>query len=76
MAAVGSIRMTPAPPNGAEPRPSRFGGVLLWLWRLTNTALLVAAVWVLWQQTLELNSLNTQLSNLLDYLSIIAEKIR
>jgi hypothetical protein len=68
--------MTPAPPNGAEPRPSGLGGVLLWLWRLANTALLAAAVWVLWQQTRELSSLNAQLSNLLDYLSIIAEKIR
>jgi hypothetical protein len=68
--------MTPAPPSGAEPRPSRRGGALLWLWRLANTALLAVAVWVLWQQTLELGALNAQLSNLLDYLSIIAEKIR
>ncbi len=76
MPAVGSIRMTPAPPNGAEPQTSRLGGILLWLWRLANTALLATAVWVLWQQTLQLSSLNAQLSNLLDYLSIIAEKIR
>lgn len=76
MPAVASTPMTPAPPSGAEPRPSRLGGVLLWLWRLANTALLAVAVWVLWQQTLELGALNAQLSNLLDYLSIIAEKIR
>jgi Na+-translocating ferredoxin:NAD+ oxidoreductase RnfD subunit len=68
--------MTPAPPSGAEPQQSRFGGVLIWLWRLANTALLAAAIWVLWQQTLEFRALNAQLSNLLDYLSIIAEKIR
>jgi hypothetical protein len=67
--------MTPAPPNGADRPTSRFGSAMLWLWRLANTALLASAVWVLWQQTLEMSALNDQLSSLLDYLSVIAESV-
>jgi hypothetical protein len=45
------------------------------LWRLANTALLGLAVWVLWRQTLELETLNRQLLDLLDYLNVIAERL-
>jgi hypothetical protein len=47
----------------------------VWLWRLANTALLGAAVWVLWRQTLELEALNQRLLDLLDYLNVIAERL-
>jgi hypothetical protein len=66
---------TPASPGGAEPQPSMLGAACLWLWRLLNTALLAAAVWVLWRQTTELAVLNSELSTLIDYLSVIAERI-
>jgi hypothetical protein len=52
-----------------------FSAACLWLWRLVNTALLAVAVWVLWRQTTELAALNRELSNLIDYLSVIAERI-
>jgi hypothetical protein len=47
----------------------------LWLWRLANTALLAAGVWLLWRQTVELGALSGQLRDLVDYLSVIAERI-
>jgi hypothetical protein len=47
----------------------------LWLWRLANTALLAAGVWLLWRQTTELAALNGALQNLVDYLSVIAERV-
>jgi hypothetical protein len=47
----------------------------LWLWRLVNTALLAVGVWVLWRQAAELAALNRELSNLIDYLSVIAERL-
>jgi hypothetical protein len=37
--------------------------------------LLAAAVWVLWQQTLQLQVLNDELTALVDYLSVIAERL-
>jgi hypothetical protein len=46
-----------------------------WLLRFLNTALLAAAVWVLWQQTLQLQVLNDELTALVDYLSVIAERL-
>ena len=49
--------------------------IALWLWRLANTALLAAGVWLLWRHTLELGALNGELRNLVDYLSVIAERI-
>ena len=65
----------PASPGGAEPQPSLFATASLWLWRLANTALLAAAVWVLWRQATELAALNRELSSLIDYLSVIAERL-
>ena len=47
----------------------------LWLWRLANTALLAAGVWLLWRQTAEIAALNGTLHDLVDYLSVIAERI-
>jgi len=47
----------------------------LWVWRLATTALLAFGVWVLWKQTAELATLNRTLETLLDYLSVIAERM-
>ena len=52
-----------------------FGAVCLWLWRLANTALLAVAVFVLWRQTGELATLTSELSTLIDYVSVIAERV-
>jgi len=52
-----------------------FATACLWLWRLANTALLAAGVFVLWRQATELAALNRELSNLIDYLSVIAERL-
>ena len=46
----------------------------LWTWRLSTAALLAAGVFVLWQQVLELRILNAELVNLVNYLSVIAER--
>jgi hypothetical protein len=51
------------------------GAAALWLWRLANTALLAAGVWLLWRQTAEIASLNGALKDLVDYLSVIAERV-
>ncbi len=51
------------------------GAAAVWLWRLANTALLAAGVWLLWRHTEELAALNGELQNLVDYLSVIAERI-
>jgi hypothetical protein len=48
--------------------------VALWLWRLANTALLAAAVWILWQQAAAIVSLNGELQALVEYLGVIAER--
>jgi hypothetical protein len=48
---------------------------MVWVWRLTNTALLAAGVWVLWRQSLQLEALNGSLLGLLDYLGVIAERL-
>ena len=50
-------------------------GIALWLWRLLNTALLAAAIWVLWQHLAELRILNDELVNLVNYLSEIAARL-
>ncbi len=65
---------TPASP-AAERRPSTLATIVLWLWRLANTALLAAGVAVLWRQAVQLSLLNDQLSSLLDYLNVIAERL-
>jgi hypothetical protein len=51
------------------------GAAAVWLWRLANTALLAAGVWLLWRHTTELAALNGELQDLVDYLSVIAERI-
>ena len=58
----------------AAREPSLLASILLWLWRLANTALLAAAVWVLWQQTLQIDALRGELLDLIDYVSVIAER--
>jgi hypothetical protein len=57
----------------AARQPSLLASILLWLWRLANTALLAAGVWVLWQHTLQLEALRGELLDLIDYVSVIAE---
>jgi hypothetical protein len=49
--------------------------VAVWIWRLANTALLAAVAWILWHQAEQLAALNGTLTSLLDYLSVIAERI-
>jgi hypothetical protein len=51
------------------------GAIAIWLWRLANTALLAAGVWLLYQHTIELAALTGELQNLIDYVSVIAERI-
>jgi hypothetical protein len=65
---------TPASP-AADPRPSALATVFLWVWRLANTALLAAGIVILWRQATQLEHLNDQLSSLLDYLNVIAERL-
>lgn len=50
--------------------------IALWIWRLLTTALLAFGVWVLWQQAIQLQILNGELISLVDYLGVIAEKLR
>jgi hypothetical protein len=65
----------PASRGAVEARSSVIGTAAVWLWRLANTALLAAGVWLLWRHTAELTALNGELKNLVDYLSVIAERI-
>lgn len=63
-------------PRSAESSgPSALAVVALWLWRLTNTGLLAAGVWVLWRMLNQLENVNGELINLIDYLSVIAERL-
>lgn len=64
-----------SPDSRAARERSAFASTLLWLWRLANTALLAAGVWVLWQQNLQLEALSNELLGLIDYVSVIAERI-
>lgn len=59
----------------SEQRPSGAGAAALWAWRLINTALLALGVWALWRQTGQLENLNGELLNLIDYLNVIAERL-
>jgi hypothetical protein len=65
--------MTTPSSHDAEHHP--LAAAALWIWRLANTALLAAAVWILWRQADQLATLNGSLTTLLDYLSVIAERI-
>jgi hypothetical protein len=47
----------------------------LWLWRLANTALLAVAVWMLWLVAARLDVLNGEIADLVDYVSVIAERL-
>ncbi len=49
--------------------------LFLWIWRLANTALLALGVWVLWRQTVQIENLNGEMLNLIDYLNVIAERL-
>ena len=76
MPEAGSIPMTiQESPIGAESKSSPLATTALWLWRLANTGLLAAGVWVLWHQLAQLETLNGELINLIDYLSVIAERL-
>jgi len=48
---------------------------LSWLLRLANTALLALGVWALWLAVDRLDTLTGELINLVDYLSVIAERL-
>jgi hypothetical protein len=65
----------PANHAAVDREPSMLARLMVWLWRLTNTALLAAGVWVLWRQSLQLEALNGSLLDLLDYLGVIAERL-
>lgn len=56
-------------------RPSRVGTFFMWVWRAANTAVLAAAAWALWRQSMELAALNDALQTLIDYLDVIAERL-
>ena len=48
--------------------------IALWIWRVVNTALIAFGVWGLWWQAVQLEVMNGELINLIDYLSVIAER--
>jgi hypothetical protein len=59
-------------------RPSAIdmlGTIALWLWRLVNTALLAAGVWLLFSHVAALEALNGELQEVIDYLNVIAERL-
>jgi hypothetical protein len=56
-------------------KPSTLTAAILWIWRFANTALLGAAVWLLWRYLGELVAIKEALHGLVDYLSVIAERI-
>lgn len=66
---------TPENRVDADPKPSALATAALWIWRLANTGLLAAGVWVLWRQLSQLENLSGELINLIDYLSVIAERL-
>ena len=41
----------------------------------TTLAVLAAAAWALWRQSMELAALNDALQTLIDYLDVIAERL-
>ena len=66
----------PESPDSTPRRSSRLATAALVLWRLANTALLGAAVWILWLYLDEARSTRMALLALVDYVSVIAERIR
>ena len=54
---------------------SPFATFAMGLLRLVNTLLLAAAVWVLWLIVDRLDKLTGEVINLIDYLSVIAERL-
>ena len=55
--------------------PSVAERLALWLWRLGNTGLLALGVWALWRQAAQIENLNGEMLNLIDYLNVIAERL-
>jgi hypothetical protein len=66
----------PEIPQSPPARPSVLAAAALWLWRLANTALLAAAVWLVWLYLDEAKATRMALLALVDYVSVIAERIR
>ncbi|HET8697000.1 MAG TPA: hypothetical protein VFO94_05920 [Gammaproteobacteria bacterium] len=66
----------PEPPQSTPTKPSVLSSAALWLWRLANTALLAAAVWLVWLYLDEARATRMALFDLVDYVSVIAERIR
>lgn len=58
-------------PRGGSP----LAAFASWLLRLANTALLAVGVWVLWLLVDRLDTLTGEIINLIDYLSVIAERM-
>ena len=67
--------MTTSENPAASGKPSALATTALWIWRLANTGLLAAGVWVLWRGFNQLETLNGEMINLVDYLSVIAERL-
>jgi hypothetical protein len=65
----------PETPISIPSKPSRLAATVLWIWRFANTALLGAAVWILWHYLGELVAIKEALLGLVDYVSVIAERI-
>jgi hypothetical protein len=66
----------PEIPQPTPAKPSLLAAVALWIWRLANTALLAAAVWLVWLYLDEARATRMALVALVDYVSVIAERIR
>ncbi len=49
------------------------GNVMVWLWRLVTTAIVAFGVWGIWWQTVQLEVLNAELLELLDYIAFELE---
>ena len=49
------------------------GNAMVWLWRLVTTAILAIGVWGIYWQALQLEILNAQVVELVDYISFIVE---
>jgi len=65
----------PDPSESTPHPPSRLAAAALAIWRIANTTLLAVAVWILWQYLDELRATKDALLALVDYVSVIAERI-
>lgn len=66
-------RYTPA--HSPSARSAMLGTIALWSWRLVNTALLAAGVWLLARHVAALEALNGGLLTVIEYLNVIAERL-